>query len=119
MNQVRQELAAKAEAASTPLPEAQRTYSVERLDAGLLCLGDFVNDEAEIVKLLMNGDMSWAVALEKAPMFTSSAQKLLDAGYPLETPASAYWVPGRIEVVGKVPYSALPTLACFLNSGLS
>ena len=103
--QVRQELAAKKQAelsaASTPASE-QRTSSTDALR-----LGDFAN-EADIVELLVNGNMSWDVAVEKGPMFTSSAQKLLDSGYSPETPASAYWVPGRIEVVGKVghgPYS--------------
>ena len=86
-----------------------------------LCLRDFA-DEAQLVRLLMlgqlnqvfldllvprsvlNGDRNiWkAVALEKAPMFRASAQKLLDAGYAADTAASAYWIPGRIEVVGKV-----------------
>ena len=34
-------------------------------------------------------------------MYELSAEKLLHAGYGSETPASGYWVPGRIEVVGK------------------
>ena len=43
-----------------------------------------------------------AVADEKVPLYLTAAKKLTDAGKGEGVPASAYWVPGRVEVVGKV-----------------
>ena len=45
----------------------------------------------------------------KYPMYAAAAQNLVEAGHSEDTQASGYWVPGRIEVVGKV------LLACSLH----
>lgn len=37
----------------------------------------------------------------KAPLFANAAQRLLDEGNLRSTPAVAFWVPGRLEVLGK------------------
>jgi galactokinase len=60
-----------------------------------------LSNEKELVDILAQGGLTEAVAMEKAPLFQDAARKLVDAGYASETMASAYWVPGRIEVVGK------------------
>jgi len=64
-------------------------------------LEDFL-DAATVRKLLMKGGLTQAVADEKIPLYQTAANKLINEGNisRLAT-ATGYWVPGRIEVVGK------------------
>lgn len=40
-------------------------------------------------------------ASDKQKLFAGAAQLLIENGLPADAKASALWVPGRIEVVGK------------------
>ena len=56
----------------------------------------------------------------RASAFAAAAQRLLDAGVAPSTHASAFWVPGRIEVAGKhTDYAGGRSLLCAVNRGFA
>ena len=65
-----------------------------------LKLADLADREAVLKKLLAGG-LSSQAADAKADLFVQSAQALLQAGRRGDEPACAFFVPGRIEVLGK------------------
>jgi len=54
-----------------------------------------------VASRLVARGMDAADAAEKAKLFAAAAQRLLDEGVADETAAAAFWVPGRVEVLGK------------------
>ena len=54
-----------------------------------------------VASRLVARGMGAADAAEKAKLFAAAAQRLLDEGVADETAAAAFWVPGRVEVLGK------------------
>jgi len=60
-----------------------------------------LSDAANLQKILVAGGMTEDVAAGKAGLFQDAARKLIKAGHNSSTMATGYWVPGRIEVVGK------------------
>ncbi|MBN2376625.1 MAG: hypothetical protein JXD22_09495 [Sedimentisphaerales bacterium] len=58
-------------------------------------------DRNTVLKMLLAGGLSSPAADAKADLFVQSAQALLQAGRRNDHPACAFFVPGRIEVLGK------------------
>ena len=56
----------------------------------------------------------------RASGFAAAAKRLIDAGISPSTRASAFWVPGRIEVAGKhTDYAGGRSLLCAANRGFA
>jgi len=63
-------------------------------------LQDFFDGES-VFRYLKRGGVSASSAKEKLPLFENAAKSLQAAGIPSDSPVRAYFVPGRIEVLGK------------------
>eukprot|EP01062_Namystynia_karyoxenos_P054090 TRINITY_DN44277_c0_g1_i1.p1 TRINITY_DN44277_c0_g1~~TRINITY_DN44277_c0_g1_i1.p1 ORF type:complete len:552 (+),score=173.45 TRINITY_DN44277_c0_g1_i1:76-1656(+) len=81
--------------APQPLPAAPAAAAPGGLTIGQLC------DGAGVTERLVARGMDTGTAAEKLKMFVGAAKRLADEGLPRDAPARAFWVPGRIEVLGK------------------
>ena len=60
-----------------------------------------LTDHDHLFRQLTDAGMSATASRQKVPMFSRSAQALIQAGKASDTPAIAWFVPGRIEWFGK------------------
>eukprot|EP00756_Hemistasia_phaeocysticola_P060391 Hpha_TRINITY_DN4000_c0_g1::TRINITY_DN4000_c0_g1_i1::g.63847::m.63847/K00849/galK; galactokinase len=65
-----------------------------------LSLGDLA-DGSNVLERLTQGGMDSGSAEQKGPLFASAAKRLLEEGGGRGEAARAFWVPGRVEVLGK------------------
>ena len=65
-----------------------------------MTLGSF-KELPGLVALLCDHGLDTSTAEEKAALFSEAADVLIAAGSPADTPAKGFFVPGRIEVMGK------------------
>eukprot|EP01134_Creolimax_fragrantissima_P003533 CFRG3533T1 len=56
---------------------------------------------SSVADRLVKGGMTRKAAEEKIPLFTKASTLLQEGGVTSEDQINAYWVPGRVEVVGK------------------
>jgi len=79
---------------------------------------DSLKEHDAVSKRLMRAGMSRAAAEQKAELFSQSAQALIEVGSAGTTPAFAWFVPGRIEVLGKhTDYAGGRSLTAALERG--
>ena len=60
-----------------------------------------VSDTTELTARMSAGGLNQKAIEYKTPLFAACAEKLIDAGLDAQTPIEAFFVPGRIEVLGK------------------
>ena len=68
--------------------------------SGATALDELTDVEALTPRLAGRG-LSRPAAAEKAQLFAASAKTLIQIGLSKDAPARAFFVPGRIEVLGK------------------
>ena len=75
---------------------------------------------SSVANQLHAGGLSRIAAAQQADGFTRTVQSLLDQGVPATAAAFAYFVPGRIEVLGKhTDYAGGRSLTCAVERGFS
>ena len=60
-----------------------------------------LTDTARVTETLAGKGLTARAASEKAPLFTAAAETLLQMNLPEDAPARAFFIPGRIEILGK------------------
>eukprot|EP00040_Diaphanoeca_grandis_P040465 m.261840 g.261840 ORF g.261840 m.261840 type:complete len:497 (+) comp43324_c0_seq1:114-1604(+) len=78
-----------------------------------------LTDEDTVAKQLMgHGIVPWEKAVDKAKLFAEAATVLTSNGTPANTKAKAFFVPGRVEVVGKhTDYAGGRSLLAAISKG--
>ncbi len=77
-----------------------------------------LRDQDAVCQRLRRAGMSSEAAEQKAGLVRQSAQALIEAGHARDTPAHAWYVPGRIEVLGKhTDYAGGRSLTAALERG--
>ena len=75
-------------------------------------------DPDVLIPALQHIGLPTNAAAEKTPLFTAAATALLHAGHSADQSAHAFWVPGRIEVLGKhTDYAGGQSLVAAIDRG--
>ena len=85
-------------------------------------LGSTLHDAegGAVAERLVARGMDAADAAAKAKLFAAAAQRLRDEGIADDAPTAAFWVPGRVEVLGKhTDYAGGRSLLAAISKGFA
>ena len=86
----------------------------------MVTLGFLKENKSAVVALLMEQGLTAEAADEKYALFSAAVGQLNAFGHSDEVKCHCYWVPGRIEVVGKhTDYAGGRSLLCAISRGFA
>lgn len=86
----------------------------------MVTLGFIKSNKAPVVALLMEQGLTASAASDKYALYVAAVHQLNALGHSDDVCCHAYWVPGRIEVVGKhTDYAGGRSLLCAISKGFA